>query len=100
MSADVLTDVSHWMCGSGYVELQIKFDDAKDVARSGRNDDDVLALSKVPHIANQLAGIDPEKLRKTLDEFGAWDDKELSDHDQNLQRILWIACWDVVEGNV
>jgi large repetitive protein len=33
-----------------------------------------------------------------LDEYGAWDDKELRDHAQNLQRILWLACGDIVDN--
>ena len=30
-------------------------------------------------------------------EYGAWDDEERTDHDQNLQRILWLAAGDITE---
>jgi hypothetical protein len=32
-----------------------------------------------------------------LKEYGAWDRQELADHDQNLQRILWLAACDITE---
>jgi len=43
--------------------------------------------------------LDPLKVREVLRDCGAWDDDELSDHDANLDRLLWIACGDIVEGN-
>ena len=83
--------------GSGKIELKISLSDAKSASHQGQCDADVLALSKVPYIAEQLAQIDPQTLRDELREHGAWDSDELADHDQNLQRLLWIACGDIVE---
>ena len=48
-------------------------------------------------IAEQLAKLDPKLLASELKERGAWDEAELADHDQNLQRILWIAACDIAE---
>jgi len=67
-------------------------------SHSGPCDSDVLALSRVPKIARQLAKIDPALLAGELREYGAWDDSELADHPQNLQRLLWIAACDVAGG--
>jgi hypothetical protein len=50
-------------------------------------------------IRAQLERIDPKVLRDELREYGAWDDQELADHGQNLQRILWIAAGDIVENS-
>lgn len=83
---------------SGFVELQITKAEAATCAHPGPCDSDVLALSKVPRIAKQLAKINPEHLRGELQGYGAWDAEELADHAQNLQRILWIACGDIYEG--
>ena len=47
----------------------------------------------------RLAKIDPAILRDELREYGAWDENELADHDQNLQRLLWLAAGDIVDGN-
>jgi hypothetical protein len=65
---------------------------------AGRCDDDVAELRKVPAIRRQLDRLDQETLKSELREFGAWSDDELSDHDANLDRILWIAAGDIIEG--
>ena len=54
---------------------------------SGQCDADVLSLSRQPAIPRQLRRIDPGVLASELEESGAWDDAELSDHPQNLQRF-------------
>ena len=88
-----------WSSSSGKIELQIAFDDAAAINHPGPADADVLALSREPYIAEQLAKLDPKLLAAELKEWGAWDETELADHDQNLQRILWPAACDVAEGS-
>ncbi len=83
---------------SGRIELQMTKDQARGASHQGQCDDDVKALSEVPAIARQLVKIDPALLRDELREYGAWDDDELQDHAQNLQRILWLAAGDIVDG--
>lgn len=70
---------------------------AESASHTGRCDDDVKTLSEVPGIARQLAKLDPLTLIRELKEYGAWDTEELSDHEQNLQRILWLAACDIRE---
>lgn len=60
---------------------------------------DVMRLSQERKIRRQLEKINPEDLKRELREYGAWDDEELADHAQNLQRILWIAAGDITERN-
>jgi hypothetical protein len=57
----------------------------------------VKALRQVPKIKRQLDKIDPELLRSELKEYGAWDANELANHEDNLDRILWIAGCDIRE---
>ena len=33
-----------------------------------------------------------DKIRRELDEYGAWSDDELADSEQNMRRIVWIAA--------
>lgn len=40
---------------------------------------------------------DPESCRKFLAGYGAWDDVELSDHESNLNRLVWLAGCDLRE---
>ena len=63
----------------------------------GAMDDDIAALSKVPGIARQLKKLDPEQVRAELAEYGAWNEEELRDHAQNLQRVLWCGVCDIWE---
>lgn len=78
--------------------LCVLSDHAQEGSHIGRCDDDVKRLSQKPYIAKQLAAIEPEALKRELREVGAWlyDEGELDDHAQNLQRILWIACSEIV----
>jgi hypothetical protein len=86
-----------WTCGSGRIELLLTRQQAGDVTHPGPCDSDVEALSKVRAVARQLNRLDPKVLADELREYGAWDEEELADHKQNLQRILWIACGDIAE---
>lgn len=81
------------------ITLDMTLEQAQSGAHQGSCDNDVMELSKVPAIAQQLAKLDPEALRLELKEYGAWDATELADHEQNLQRILWLACGQIKEEN-
>lgn len=83
-----------------YVELKMTLEQARSASHPGPCDDDVMSLSRVPAIARQLRKLSPDSVRRELDAYGAWSDDELSDHDANLQRILWIAACDINERNV
>ncbi len=87
-----------WYSSScGRIELAITLDDASSCSHAGQCDDDVRELSRVSYIAEQLAAVNVETLREVLREYGAWDDGELADHEQNLQRLLWSACNDITD---
>ncbi len=86
---------SHYM-----IPLEMTKAQAAMASHQGQCDDDVEALCQVPAIARQLAKIDPAKLASELREYGAWDDVELADHQQNLRRFVWLAAGDIIEGNI
>lgn len=65
---------------------------------SGDCTEDIERIIELPEIKQQLKKIDKEQLKKELYDYGAWDDLELENHEANLQRILWIACGDIVDG--
>jgi hypothetical protein len=81
-----------WTSSSGRIELDICASDADGASHPGPCDADVSALSREPYIAEQLAKIDAAELREELRGYGAWDERELTDHAMNLQRVLWLAC--------
>jgi hypothetical protein len=93
----MVTELEQYSSGSGRIFLEMSLEDAESVSHSGQCDDDVKALSERQDIADQLNAIDPADLRAELAEYGAWDADELSDHDQNLQRLLWLAGGSIVD---
>ena len=84
---------------SGRIELNITKNQAAIGYHSGQCDADVLELSQSSAISRQLKKIQPAVLRGELSEYGVWHDKDLTDHAQNLQRLLWLACGDIVDRN-
>jgi hypothetical protein len=70
---------------------------ARSASHRGRCDEDVDALLRAPNIAPQLAALNPELVRAELEEYGAWDPTELSNPVDNLRRVVWIACCNVLD---
>lgn len=79
--------------------ITLSMDEAVTGYHLGDCSEDIEGLKKQPHIREQLDKIDPESLRSELKEFGAWTEEELSDHEDNLSRILWDACAKIVDGD-
>lgn len=69
-------------------------------SHSGDCTEDVQRCLKIPEIALELNGLDKEGLKKELSEYGAWSDTQLENHQDNLERILWIAASDISEENL
>ena len=72
------------------------------VARIGSHqgpcDDDIRWIMQTePKVMRQLRKVDPEVLKAELDEYGCWTEEELEVHQVNLERLLWVACCDIVE---
>lgn len=83
---------------TGLITLEFTREQLNSIPLHGQCIDEVLELRKIPEIAEQLQKIDPEALREDLDVYGCWDDEELKSHDDNLNRLLWIATGEVQEG--
>ena len=88
-----------WSSSCGRIELNISADYAARGYHSGQCDLDIMALRILPDISGQLSALDRAIVRDCLREYGAWDNAELSDHAANLDRLLWIACGDIIDGN-
>ena len=80
-------------------DLRITRKDAENCSRSGNMESNVLDLMQKRYIKNQLPSLNPESLAKELKEYGAWDESELSNHEENLKRWVWISCCDISERN-
>lgn len=87
-----------WSSSSGRLELQLTLEQARSASHQGQCDEDVRALSADPAIAAQTVQWKPEDVRDELRGYGSWDAAELADHEQNLQRMLWLAAGDIAEN--
>lgn len=87
-----------WVSSSGRIELNIPRGLASLGYHSGACDSDIAELMEMDSIKAQLSGIPHQVLSEELKEYGAWDDSELANHGDNLARILWLACGDLVDG--
>lgn len=83
--------------GSGKIEIEITKKQALRGYHSGQCDQDIAELRQIPVIKRQLAKIDKAVLIDELKRWGAWADEELQNHDENLDRFLWLVCAGIVE---
>lgn len=86
-----------WTSSCGRIELEMTLKQAQACTHPGPCDMDVAELSRTPKIRRQLAKVDRTVLANELRGYGAWDEHELADHDENLQRLLWLAAGDIAE---
>lgn len=80
-------------------DLRITRKDAENCSRSGDMESNILDLMQKRYIKNQLPSLNPESLAKELKDCGAWDESELSNHEENLKRWVWLSCCDISERN-
>jgi hypothetical protein len=92
--------MSEWLSGCGRLYLRITAEQASCAYHAGQCDADVRTLSGEEAIRSQLTALDPALVREELKRYAARDEGELADHGQNLQRLLWLAAADIVEGNL
>ena len=70
---------------------------ANECSKSGDNEYSVNYYMNLPKYKKQLLKLDKEQVRKELNDLGAWDDDELENHNDNLQRLFWLSCGNIVE---
>lgn len=95
MSERKLDDKVWWGSGCGRIELLISRYLAENTATPG--DNLPMVQVAVRELQDQLDKLDPKLVANELREYGAWEDEELTDHERNLERLVWLACWDLVE---
>lgn len=84
-------------------ELRLPGQCVIDCSHSGQCDDDVEAW--IDRVRKQIASDDfpnkptPELIREELREYGAWDDEELANDEQNFRRIVWLAAGSISDDD-
>ena len=88
-----------WCAGSGRpINLRLTLDEAQSCSHPGQCDADIDYLLLSDGISAQVETWDPETLRAELAGCGAWEAEALEDHEENIRRLVWIACGDVAEN--
>lgn len=82
-----------------YLELELPIENILDIAQSGDNSEAVEEVLKLKMVQEQIKLLDKEKIVKCLEDYGAWDDEELSNHDENIKRLIWIGSWNYFDEN-
>jgi hypothetical protein len=88
----------YWISSCGRIELKIDHSQAARGYHSGACDSDISALMKLPEISSQLLALSPKLVADALQEYGGWEPVQLANHADNLERLLWIACGDLVDN--
>lgn len=81
-----------WFSGN-FLEFQIPRGAVDAIAQSGDN------LPAVQDWIDTIAtyNLSNKQITNELDQFGAWDENELKNRADNLERLIWTACHDISE---
>lgn len=79
-------------------QIEMTLEEAKGASSPGQDADPVVSVMvKLPKFQSQFRRIPEGLIQLELKEYGAWDDGELMDAEQNQKRILWIAACNIRE---
>ena len=78
--------------------ISMSLEQALHASHPGPCDQDVTELLEDGNIIKQLDFIGSHAIRNELEEYGAWDDNELANAEDNRARIIWIAAGDIREN--
>ena len=98
MRDTILPHSPYWISSScGRVEVVVPGETLIDLTASGPVDD---AAEYWSHEGRTWGwgDVDPSDVAVDLAEYGAWDEEDLKDEDQNRERFLWTASGMVTEG--
>lgn len=82
----------------GMLELRLPESYVSDCSGPGRADPGVRFWREVSEDADSFRDVSDDTLREVLRGYGAWDDPELADRVENIERVIWIAACDAREG--
>jgi hypothetical protein len=88
-----------WSDSSGLLNLEFTKAQAYYIPASGPADEAVKVLTRNKNVMFQFAFISDRLMVEVLKEYGAWDAEQLNTRHDNIERLIWLACIDIREGN-
>ena len=102
--SDNLTWPGLYWASFNRLELRLPLAAVLDIAQSGANDAAVqkwksAALFPISDYKTSFRDNPalPDLIRHELQEYGAWDETQLADNERNLERLVWLAAWNIAE---
>ena len=84
--------------GSGSIELPLTGKQIKSICTTGNNDGAVDAVCNDAMVKEWLNRYSEEKVKSALEEYGNWNEEELSDQKANINRLVWVLAWDIFDS--
>ena len=91
-----MTETKSFYSEDGKIVINLTLEEAESCAHQGPCYANVKALAQLPHIKAQLEGLDPQDVIHELRRWG-YDFDRIADHDDNVERLLWIAACGIKE---
>ena len=84
---------------SGSIELPLTGKQIKSICTTGDNDVAVDVVVDDVKVQEWLGKYSDEQIRRALEEYGNWSDKELTDLKSNMSRLVWMMAWDIFDSD-
>lgn len=81
----------------GTIEIPLTGEQILSICTSGSNDLASEWVSRDEHVAEYMERYSDEQMVNVILEYGAWDEKELTNRQQNIERLVWLLAWDVFD---
>lgn len=79
-------------------EISLTLQDVKKCSNIGDCYEDIKKVIKKPYIKKQIKLWERETLKAELYEYGAWDDSELENHEENTIRWVWLSAGSISDN--
>ena len=84
---------------SGEIEILLTGKQIKSICTIGENDIAVTEVSNSLKIQELMKRYTDEQLLSALKEMGRWNDNELRDRQENINRLVWMLAWDIFDSD-
>jgi len=85
--------------GSGRIVIPLTGEEINSICTMGSNDAAVESVCNQPSLCCWMTRYSKELIREEIRSYGDWTEDELSNDENNLQRLVWLLAWDVFDAD-